>query len=157
VTDVDRSIASLRVVTTGMLGSVVASAAVAVAFRQTLERPLAVALEGAIVPGVGAVAVASAALYAFVRRNVKAAVRRRSTELRSGGDRAAVLLRPYQQLALVRASLVDAPALLAAVGYLAGGPPWLLAVSAVAALVLVTNMPSRADFERFAEELLGPA
>ena len=66
------------------------------------------------------------------------------------------MLGPYRRLAIVRAALIEAPALLALVGYLAGGSGAALGVAAVAVALLVASLPSRAQLQRFADDALQP-
>jgi hypothetical protein len=151
---VDRTIGALRVITAGILMSVLSATAIAFFFRDAVAGPSSRSLEAPLLAAVAAVAVMGAAGYAVVRRQVRAELRSRAPEIRASADPAAAVVGSYQRLAIVRAAVVDAPALMAVVACLAGASVLVLGVAGVAALILVGTMPSRERLERFAEDLL---
>jgi hypothetical protein len=152
--EVDRTIGALRIVTAGILLSVLTATAVAVLFRDAVASPSSRSLEAPLLAAVAAVSLMGAAGYVAVRRQVRAEIGRRSAEVRASADPAAVVARSYRRLAIVRAALIEAPALVAVVAYLAGANVAVLGVAGAAALILVGTMPSREGLERFAEEVL---
>jgi hypothetical protein len=154
VTEVDRTIASLRVVTSAIAISLLTFAGVAVAFRDALARPAAGAVADWLPAGVAVTALAAAAGYAALRRQARADLERRAPQIRASADPLAAVLEPYRRLVIVRAALIEAPALLALVGYLAGGSGTALAVAAAAVVLLVGSLPSRAGLQRFADDAL---
>jgi hypothetical protein len=151
---VDRTIGALRVITVGILMSVLTATAIAFFFRDLVAGPSSRTLESPLVAAVAAVAVMGAVGHVAVRRQVRAELQRRAPEIRASADPAAAVAGSYQRLVIVRAALMEAPALMAVVAYLAGAKIAVLAVAGAAALALVGTMPSRAGLERFAEDLL---
>ena len=152
--EIDRTITSLRIVTSAIVISLLAFAGVAAAFRDAIAGPAAGLLVDWL-PGVVALtALAAAAGYTALRRQARAELQRRATEIRASADPLAAVLGPYQRLVIVRSALIEAPALLALVGYLAGGSGTALGVAAAAVLLLVASLPSRAGLQRFADDAL---
>jgi len=155
MSDVERTIASLRVVAGGILVSVAATAGVVLFARESLLHPApAPALVNGLILAVVAAGVASVAGDTVIRRQAMAELRGRAAELRGTGDPAAAVAPAYRRLVILRAALTESPAVLAALAYLAGGPAWLMAVPAAAAFLLAVTMPTRTGLERFAEEAL---
>jgi hypothetical protein len=151
--EVDQTIGALRVITGGILMSVLTATAIAFFFRDAVASPSSRSLEAPLLAAVAAAAVMGGAGYAAVRRQVRAELQRRAPEIRASADPAAAVAGSYQRLAIVRAAVIDAPALMAVVAYLAGASVLVLGIAGAAALVLVGTMPSRARLERFAEDL----
>jgi hypothetical protein len=155
MSDVDRTIASLRVVAGGILASVAATAGIALFARDSLLPPAqAPLLVNGLILAVVAAGVAGVAGHAVIRRQAMAELRGRAAELRGAGDPTAAVAPAYRRVVILRAALTESPAVLAALAYLAGGPAWLMAVPAAAAFLLAVTMPTRAGLERFVEEAL---
>ena len=144
----------MRIVTSGIAISLLAFAGVALAFRDAVARPAAGAAADWLLAGVALAALVAAAGYTTIRRQARAELQQRATQIRASADPLAAVLGPYQRLVIVRAALIEAPALLALLGYLAGGSGASLGVAAAAVLLLVGSLPSRVGLQRFADDAL---
>jgi hypothetical protein len=151
--DIDDAIRSMRIISTAILFSLCAFAAVAAAFRPELAGSFSPRLQESllVISFIGAVSCAAA--YFAIDRQTRAALREQARDPRASAEPLLPVLEPYRRLTVLRAALIEAPGLLALLSYLVGGSEASLVIAGASLLLLVATLPSRSGLERFADEL----
>jgi hypothetical protein len=154
LTDIDPGIRGLRVIHGAMMASVVGVSAIAVLVRTVLELDIDGGGMANLLLGVaGLLALTGPAAWFAIQRSVRAELQPKATAIRTSAEPLLGVLGHYRRLVLLRAALADAPALLGAISYLAGGSVLGLLFPAASLVLLLATVPSRGALERFLEGL----
>lgn len=154
MTDIDARIRGLRVIHGAMMASVVGVSAIAVVVRTVLELDIDGGGIANLLLGVaGLLVLTGSAAWFVIQRSVRAELQPKLSAIRTSAEPLLGVVGHYHRLVLLRAGLADAPALLGAISYLAGGSILGLLFPAASLLLLLATFPSRAAVERFLEGL----
>ncbi len=152
--DIESAIRGLRVIYGGMLASLLFLGAIAMAFRSVIAPDFDSGIHNGLLGLAGLLAVVVCpVVYAAVRRSIQAELQPRAPALLATAEPLLGVLDSYRRLALLRAVLIEAPALVGTLSYLAGGRPVGLLFAGASATLLVATMPSRESLQRFLDGL----
>ncbi len=150
--NIDDAIRSLRIITRGILASLLGMGAVAVFFRPQLAPSFTSEIQRGLLGLAGVLAVGNAVAYVAVQRSLRAKVQ--ASTLASGSAEALLrVLEPFRRLAILRSVLIEGPGLVGLLTYLVGGSEAGLAIAAASIVLLAITMPSREALQRFADGL----
>jgi hypothetical protein len=148
----DEAIRGLRIVIGGLIGGVVAFAAVAAGVAGSVARPEDPGLLLAMLGVLGLSIVGSAVGYAMQYRQLLRCLRAHPTELSPLGSPPEAIVEPYRRFVVVGCGLIEGPAFFAIVVYLLTNHVAALAVPALAVVLLFVHMPSRDALQRLLEK-----
>ena len=151
--DVDDAIRGVRIITGGILASLLAMAAVAAFFRSQLAPSFTGEIQNGLLGLAGVLAVACAAAYFALQRSIRAGLKASLLASRGSAEPLSGVLEPYRRLVILRAALVEAPGLFGLLTYLVGGSEAGLLIAGASVLLLAGTMPSRESLQRFADGL----
>jgi hypothetical protein len=152
--DIDSAIRGLRVIYGSMLASLLFLGATAMAFRSVIAPGFDSGIHNGLLGLAGLLAVVVCPVaYVAVRRSIEAELQPRASALLAAAEPILGVLDSYRRLALLRAALIEAPALLGTLSYLAGGRPAGLIFAGASATLLLATMPSRESLQHFLDGL----
>jgi hypothetical protein len=149
--DIDEAIRSLRIITGGILMSLVATAAMAAFLRPQIASSITSEVQNALLGLSGLIAVGSAVAFFTFQRSIKTSLQASVQASRGSAEPLLGVLEPYRRLAILRAALVEAPGLVGLLTYLVGGSEIGLVIAAASVVLLASTMPSRESLQRFAD------